>query len=176
MSNYIFKLNLTNIKRNRLIKTSEVYKSMFEFTLKKQITYYNKNNTFLKDNIIIKEVTQLKKEKEYTDLNKINAEIIIHAIHSATKYFIHCINNNKIPYRTKEPIRDLHFYTNAKRVKIDFNKNTIHIDKIKTLNFFEDDIFKNIKDKKLNLKSCKVYFDKNIKDWLISIDLETIQN
>lgn len=171
MNNYIFKLNLSSTKRNRLTNTCEVYKNMFEFTLKKQMKYYSENKDILKDNIIIKEVAKLKKTEKYAGLNNINAEIINHSIHSATRYFIKCIKTNEIPKRAKEPMRDLHFYTNGKRVKINFEKNTIYIDKIKTLRFLEDDSLNELKDKELDIKGCKVYFDKDHKDFVVSIQL-----
>ena len=46
MDNYIFELNLTTVKRNRLFNTAEVYKAMFEYTLKKQKKYYKENNIY----------------------------------------------------------------------------------------------------------------------------------
>lgn len=169
MDTYIFRLNLSSMKRNRLINTCEVYKNMFEYTLKKQIKYYDENKEILKDNLIIKEVTKLKKTEKYADLNTINAEIINHAIHSATKYFIKCASNNDIPKKAKESMKDLHFYTNGKRIKIDLDKKTIYIDKIKTLRFFESEELNELKGRELDIRGCMVYYDKEYKDFVVSV-------
>src|SRR5699024_11720792 len=81
------RLKPTDEQLTKLIQSSGTHRFIYNWTLAKQQENYKQNHTFLQDNILRKDVTQLKKEDDFKWLSNVSNDIPKQAIKDACQAY-----------------------------------------------------------------------------------------
>ena len=118
----------TKEQEELLWKSAGCSRFIYNWALTKQIENYNKGNKFIKDTELRKELTLLKKEKDYKFLNEVGCNVLKHSITDLCFAYKKFFNKKaKFPrYKTRKS--NISFYVNYERMKR--TKNGVQCEKL----------------------------------------------
>lgn len=158
------RLKPTDEQLTKLIQSSGTHRFIYNWTLAKQQESYKQNHTFLQDNILRKDITQLKKEDDFKWLSNVSNDIPKQAIKDACHAYKRFFKGfSKFPkFKTKRKSKPS-FYNDTSKLKV--KKNSVRLSKVGWV--------KTSEQLPMNTKYYNPRISFDGKYWYISISVDT---
>lgn len=157
----------TKEQEQQLWKSVDASRFVYNWTLSKQKDNYSQGNKFLSDNILRKEITQMKKTEEFGWLNEVSSNVAKQAVKDACIAYKNFFNGRaKYPkYKSRKKCKPS-FYNDTHALEVKENK-TVLIEKVGWV--------KTNKQIPINVKYNNPRISYDNKYWYISIGVEQLE-